>query len=374
MIIFKRLLLGFVSLLFITLLFATAFDIGFVRIANRPENVKKLIADSGAYETVVPIILTDYKKIDSLNNSVPTDDPLVKEAINKAIPPSYIKQKAEYNIDAIYAWLDGKSSNPKKPDILVELWPIKSRIADNISTAVYQRLIKLPTCTFAQSRDLYNDGLDWRTLPCTYMYPPYDINPGNIAGGVKDSIISSNFITSNTSSSVITADSFKSNNDNNKSIFEDQLKNAPEQYQKAKKLPLVLSILTIITAAGVVFLSVNWQKGLKHAGIILVVVGVVMMLFAWSSNREVNKQLVPNIKADNLLLQKDLRNLATELTQQISKNYWFFGGLYTVAGVGSIAAAEMFMRRAHPESKIAEASQTPAPAKTPPKPKPSKKS
>jgi len=99
---------------------------------------------------------------------------------------------------------------------------------------------------------------------------------------------------------------------------------------------------------GIVFLSSTWQKGLRHIGINLVVIGLIMLVFSYALNRTVSTKVVPKIKLENAVLQTDIRNLATDLTQQIDKNYWFFGGLYTALGAGGIAAAEVFRRRNMP--------------------------
>jgi hypothetical protein len=71
-----------------------------------------------------------------------------------------------------------------------------------------------------------------------------------------------------------------------------------------------------------------------------------MLIFSWGLNRAVSTKVVPKITLDNAVLQQDIRNLVTDIAQQIDKNYWFFGGLYTVLGAGGIATAEAFRRRA----------------------------
>jgi uncharacterized membrane protein (UPF0136 family) len=138
------------------------------------------------------------------------------------------------------------------------------------------------------------------------------------------------------------------NENTKRSVFDDQLKQAPKQYQRAKKTPVILITLTILVGLGVVFLSRNWIIGLRHIGINLALIGALMLLFAWGLNRAVSTKVVPQIKINNAVFQQDIRKLATDITQQIDKNYWMFGGVYAVLGAGSIAAAEVFKRRNQP--------------------------
>src|SRR5262249_11460494 len=106
-----------------------------------------------------------------------------------------------------------------------------------------------------------------------------------------------------------------------KSIFKlDGANELPKQYQNAKKTPWILSILTILVGAGIVFLSSTWRKGLRHIGINLLIIGLVMLVFSWALNQAVTKKIVPKIKVDNAIFQQDIRNLVTDLAQQIDKN------------------------------------------------------
>jgi hypothetical protein len=83
-----------------------------------------------------------------------------------------------------------------------------------------------------------------------------------------------------------------------------------------------------------------------------------MMIFSYGLNRAVSTKVVPKIKVDNAVLQQDVRKLVSDLSQQIDKNYWFFGGFYTVLGAGGITAAEISRRR----SKLGPVAELPAAA------------
>lgn len=356
----KKLALGILSPLFVFLLLATAFDIGFVRTATQPGTVKKLISESGLYDTLVPNILQQTKNIETPIGNFSTTDPAIQKAATQAVSPQYIQQNAESAIDNVYQWLDGKV---EQPTFKFDLSGPKNNFSQSVAAAAQQRLSGLPACSNAQSLQILESGqLDVNTISCL----PRGVSAETAAATVKASLANSGFL----DKVDLSASSIKDSN--NQPVFEQtKIKNIPKQYQRAKKIPPVLSILTILTGVGIVFLSSSWQKGLRHVGINLVVIGVVMLLFSWALNRTVSTKIVPKIKVDNAVFQTDIRKLATDLSQQIDKNYWFFGGLYTVVGAGSITAAEVFRRRALP-AKIT-AKNKGAPVAEAPEPDPDKK-
>ncbi|MBX4197521.1 hypothetical protein KW801_03140 [Candidatus Saccharibacteria bacterium] len=359
----KKLALGVLSPLFIILLFVTAFDIGFVRTATHPTTVKRLIAESSIYDSVVPNVLQQVKSIETSAGTFSASDPTIQKAANAAITPQYIKQNTETAIDSIYQWLDGKTA---QPDFKIDLSSAKASFADNVAMAVQQKLGSLPACTTAQNLAIARSGqFDAINASCL----PRGVTAVAAAAEVKNSIVGNQDFLKNTQ---ISAADIKNGNDNQSFFQSDSAKQIPKQYQRAKKTPLILSALTILTGVGIVFLSRSWQKGLRHVGISLAVIGLIMLLFAWAINRTVSTKVVPKIKVDNAIFQTDIRNLVTDLTQQIDKNYWFFGGLYTLVGAGSIVGAEIFHRRSQP-AKVAAKNKDAPEAEAPYEPEPKQK-
>lgn len=345
--------------MFISLLFITAFDVGFVRTATHPGTVKRLVAESGIYDTVVTSLLQQAKSINTDVGTISASDPTIQKAANQTITPQYIKQNAEMTIDSIYVWLDGKTT---QPDFRIDLAKVKNDFAGNFSATVEQKLATLPACTNAESSVIAASGqYDAINASCL----PHGVTAADAAAKLKASIAGNGDFLEKTT---LSADNLKG--DNNQPVFSGKLKDAPKQYQRAKKTPLILIILTVLCGVGIVFLSTTWQKGLRHISINLVVIGAVMLIIAFVLNKTVSSQIVPKIKLDNAVLQTDVRNLVRDLSQQIDKNYWFFGGIYSVLGVIGVAAAEVLHRKSQPlkEAKSNGASETEAPDK----PKPQK--
>jgi len=331
----KKLALGLFSSLFIFLLFATAFDIGFVRTTTHPGTVKRLISESGLYDSLVPNVLQQNKTISTSVGNISTTDPAIQKAVTAAITPDQVKRQTEGAIDNIYQWLDGAVS---QPTFNIDFSSSKGSLATNIAGVVQQKAAALPACTPEQSAAIAQSAnFDAVNANCL----PFGLSAAALADQVRSSLNSNNgFI----SQAQVSANQVKGSN--NQSFFgSDTAKQIPKQYQRAKKTPLILSILTILCGLAVVFLSSSWQKGLRHIGINLAVIGVVMLVVAWGLNRAVSTKIAPKISLDNLVLQQDIRNLVTDIGQQVAKNYYFFGGVYTVLGAGSLAAVAIANKR-----------------------------
>jgi hypothetical protein len=332
----KKIGLAVLSPLFVFLLFATAFDIGFMRTASHPAKVKKLVSESGVYNAVVPNVLQQAKSISTSYGDIPVSDPAIQKAANVALSPRFIQQNTEMAIDNVYSWLDGKIA---QPNFQIDLSGSKTLFANNIADELQKRLAALPPCTLAQSRAIAAAGsFDAYSAACL----PRGVSTATVAEQIRASLVSQKGFLQDPS---IGAANIK-NGSSGQSVFDQaSVKNIPKQYQRAKKSPFILSLLTILAGAGIVFLSSTWQKGLRHIGINLVIIGLVMLLFSWALNRTVSKNITPKIKIDNAVLQQDIRSLVTDVAQEVDKNYWFFGGLYAAAGAVCIAVPAILARR-----------------------------
>jgi len=334
--ILRRTGLVILSSLFVFFLFATAFDVGLIRTTTDPGTIKRLAAESGIYDSLVPSLLKQQGTISTSFGSLSANDPDIKQAIDSAVSPQYVRQNIEEAIDNVYKWLNGDIS---RPDFKIGLTDQRASIADSVSATLKQKLAGLPTCSFAKSRAIARSGsFDIANATCL----PYGVTAASLASNVKNSILNDRDIFKDAS---IDASDIK-NGDTGKSVFEQAgVKNLPKQYQRAKKTPWILGILTILAGVGIVFLSETWHRGLRHIGINLLVVGIVMLLFSWALSHIVNTNIAPRISVDNRILQQDLRSLVVDIGHQINKNYWIFGGLYAVLGAGTLAGTSLFYRR-----------------------------
>lgn len=315
--------------LFSLFLFSLATDVSFVRIVTHPGKIKQIINDSGAYNSVVSGLLDQAKTVSSSDGgSVQLSDPIVRAAADKSITPTYIRQNTETFIDSIYRWLDGKSATP---DFLIDLTTVKTQFADNVATSLQPQLAALPVCPAGTNVTSF----DAFSATCL----PRGVTAQQAASKVKDDILGGKGFLDNPT---LTAKDVKSSN-NNQSVFNDKLKDAPRVYQDVKKSPIIMALLVLVAGIGIIFLSATKRLGLRKVGTSLLVIGVIMLLFAWGLNHFTDKGL-DKINLNNAVLEEKVKIVARDIIQEVDKTYWIIGGAYLVVGGFSLASAAFLFK------------------------------
>jgi len=117
------------------------------KVVTNPENVKKLIAESGVYETAPDIFVGQflshssediyaYAGIESEND--------VKEITNRVLPSEWLKENTEIIIDSFYDWLEGETENP---EFTIDVADRQNALVDEFAQITKDNLQELPTCT-----------------------------------------------------------------------------------------------------------------------------------------------------------------------------------------------------------------------------------
>jgi hypothetical protein len=322
------------------LLLATAVNFSILRIVGSPGPVKQILSESGIYNSVVGNALDQAKKSSGGSSEVSLTDPAIKNASEESFNPHVVQDSSEKVIDGVYGWLDGKSS---KPDFSIDLSDAKNNFAEKVGQAAKTKAATLPVCTSAPTT----------TDPFSATCIPPGVTPAQVGEQAKNDVLKGQGFLEHP---VVTANSFKSATGND-SVFDGKLKNAPKQFQRAKKTPFILAGLTILAMLAIVFLSATKKtpfilagltilamlaivflsatkrKGLRHVGITLALVGALMLAIAWGLNRVVAQNITPKIIVENKVLQNSVRTLATDLAHRIDQNYWIFGIAYTLLGL-----------------------------------------
>ncbi len=319
-------------------LFTFAIDTGIIKTAGSSAPIKKILSDSGIYSSVVSGLLDQAKTSGGdQGGGISLTDPSVKQSAENIFTPQFLQQNTEKILDSVFVWLNGKTV---MPDFQIDLSGIKSQFAVEIGKLAEQQAASLPACTTTPSGSF--DAFTATCLPRNLTaaqagtLAQNDINSGQ--GFLKDPII--------TASSVKVSGS-------NQSIFVDQLTNMPKVYQKVKATPVILGILSLLTALGVVFLSASRTKGLRRVGITLLAIGILLLILAWGLNWGVNQKALPELDMDNKVLQEKVRTLVSDITSTVDKTYWIFGGVYAGLGVLAIAGSMFISRRGGHQEKEA---------------------
>jgi hypothetical protein len=309
-------------------LFAFAVNLGVVKIITHPATIKKILNDSGLYNSLVGNLLDQSKSITSGDTTIPLTNPAIRAAANKAIPSDYVKQNTENFIDSVYAWLEGETQTP---DFSVNILSIKTQFANNVANDLTQRLSELPSCTPGTSFA----GFDAFNATCL----PRGVTVDQAAATVKDNILNGQgFLDEDT----LNADSVKSN-DSGQPVFANQLKDAPETYQKVKKSPFILGFMAVLVAAGIIFLGSSKRLGFRKVGLVMFSIGVLILFVAWAMNNATDK-VINKISLNGTITQQNVRLVVKDVVLEVDKLYWVTGAVYAIVG-GSMFAGSIFLFR-----------------------------
>ncbi len=360
----RKVLLGFAGAALVFLLFITAVDFAVAKVVNSPEPLKKILNDSGVYNSVVPSMLNDAIQISGDSGKISLKDPAVQAAAESTFNGSYLHSTTDNVLDSVYRWLDGKTT---LPDFKLDLTAKKIEFANKVATAVKERAAALPSCRINQVPAEFN-ALSANCLPP-------GISPSKAAATVRKDILEGKGFLDDP---VITAKTLKSDG-SSKSVFSDQLRQVPDAYRKFKSTPWILATLTLITALAVIFLSSSRLKGLKHAGFVMIGSGLFLVVLSLAVNKAVDNKVLPKISLTNNVLQEDVRKLTHDSVHAINGTYLLFGVVYIVLGGLAVGSYFYLNRQRSPaetsiqpaKSEIEPEAQAPSPAQ--PKPKTRKK-
>ena len=356
----RKVFLGLAGTALVFFLFVAAIDASLVRVLGSPGPIKHILSASGLYDSAVPSVLDETKTQTGTAADIPLNEAAIITAAKETFSPQFVQTNVEKLIDGTFDWLNGQSA---EPDFRLDLSSAKTTFADKVAQIAKDRAASLPVCTTLPS------GPQFDVFNATCV--PRGITPEQAASEAKNTILNGKGFIDNP---VITADSLKSEG-SNKSIFDDQLKNAPAVYRDFKTSALVLGLLALLSLAAVVFLSQTRLKGLKHAGFILISSGVILILLGLAINTAIDNKVIPKISFTTKVLQNDVRQLTRDSVTRVDNGLLAFGGGYAVIGVLGVGGSYWAGRRqaAQPPAAAGSAGdkmpRRPEPAVEPAKPK-----
>ena len=328
------------------LLAGLALSLGFSRSIGDPQPLKDTLKESGVYGSAVDTLLEVTDNPNKQGEGIAVDNPIVREALKKAFPPQLLQSSTENFIDGTHAWLEGETTTPQ---FRIDLTEAKETLVSEIAAGAQVRAASLPPCPRGQTQ--FDDPLNATCLP-------RGASPALAAERIRAELTGPDAkILQNP---VITPDTIK-NNQGQSAFSSDS--GAPENYQRLKKTPLVFGILAALALLAIIFLSDNRAKGLKRAGITLLIVGALTVLGAWGSGRIFTEALLPNMKLQSPALESNVRTILADLSTHVSRNFMTIGGVYAALGAAAIASSVYLGRRTGLASVSATKKGSPAAAK-----------
>jgi hypothetical protein len=329
MLVLRRLGLILSLYAFRSLLFATALVTAVVLLLGSPAKLKSTLHDSGAYNSFVDYAVDQAASVSKkeANSDIPLDDPQIQAAAKQAFPASRVQRYSESVIDGVYGWLEGKTA---KPHFTIDTTVAKLDFAEGIGASVRSRLASLPPCTTMQLRQLGNADIDPFTVPCL---PPGMNVDGQTTQLVNDLATNQDFV----SKGIITADNLPKNAEG-QDVF-DQFQVAPTLFPLLRLASFPLGLLTLLAAAGVIYLHSTRRQGWRTLSQTLMFSGVFLAISSGVLHLLFNRFR----PVGNAFQSSILRLLDTA----INRILLIFGIIYALTGL----AIWLILRRSTPSDK-----------------------
>ena len=307
-------------------------------IKNR-EAVKSWFERSNFYEGASDIIGEKVSEITTKNAGIILkNDPEVKTIIKNSFSAKMVRTNVETFINAVFAWLDGASS---QLSFSVDLRSAQQQIADGLSSYTVTRMNSLPLC----DSSVPTENFDVFSASCR----PAALIPSEAGRLVKDSIMGQDFL----QNAVYTSQDLTiTNADGTKVPFaqSDAAKGIKAAYGASSSLMIVFSIVSILCAAGIIFFSSTKRRGLLWTGLVCIANGLSLLFFYYIAGAVmdgVRSSLVTDssIPATTTIIVDFIRAITSDVRSAMS------GYILALNGIGAALVASYFLSRSGKSTK-----------------------
>jgi hypothetical protein len=340
----KKFARGFASLLLKLSLFNLALAGAFLLVFGTPDVLKKSLADSKLYDTVVANVIDSSKQASS-EEGFPIQQPEVQDAIKSAFPSETIKSYSEQFIDSLYHWLYGAE---QQPAFRIDLTPAKQKLAEGVGDYAMRRYTGLPVCTVAQLRSLGTD-IDPFNVPCQV--------PGVSAAAARQDVIatisgSDQFL----SDPVLTASNLPKDSQG-KTVF-DNLAPLRQVAKITRALPWILGICSLLLALFLVLLHDKKREAVRSISATLagtglfVLVSTLLVAYVFAQVNKPGGVLNRSIPGS---FQESMLSISSSLSGALNRYLVIFSLVYIVVGGVALLYIHFTDKRIKPsEDAIAE--------------------
>jgi len=288
--------------------------------------IKSTLASSGVYNNLI----SDSLKSTS-DQSIPTPSNTQNDIITALTPtvqhvvtPAFLQLNVNKVIDGYNDWLHGKTAYPT---FTLDFSQIKAGLSEQINQYIQDRYVQLPICSrynMPSSFDPLNADCRPNITPSASDFATATNNYLNEVPFLKNDQVT--FATFNTSPDQPSSKTWQT---------------APKAYRWASLAPYILTVLSIIGAVIIIFLSRNKAKGWRRIGnvftingALLLIVGLTSTLFLADRFNDIN--IGGNAPADQAKFINDIFiPFSQKLVSSIGRWILIFGIIYIVIGIVS---------------------------------------
>lgn len=244
------------------LLFGFGIGLGVMQVFGSSNHLKQALGEHQVYESLVGSLIATSEQKQVLDQRIPTDHPDIKQIIQNAVPPDYIKGQTEGFLDGLYLWIRGEVSDL---DVEINLTDAKNNLVSGLTHYAAARSASLPTCGPGAAFDA--SSFDLLTASCI----PQGIDRELVLAQFRNELA-----TDLIENPVVSEEQLSSNG---KSL-EEQLRILPDGYRTIMTSLWVSGIAAVALTILLVLCSPTVRNGLKRAGAIFVVAGSSSVVFA----------------------------------------------------------------------------------------------
>jgi len=246
--------------LFGPLFLLSVFSYTFNHTLGDREYTKHAIVEAGFYTAVGETIKTQALGGDDA-------DPLVNNALQSAVSGENLQKTLEPLIDGIYGWLDGTTDQPQ---FSLAIEPLKADFQQSLTASLKARAGDLPVCR----GPVPTSGEDIFSYNC-------------LPRGTDINTVVNDAVSQVTNNASVFSDEIVSDGSVNAQEAQDLGINDPTQ-NLPDTLPNLFQFLTngqwwfiagtLLTAVGIVLLSLTWLHGIRKLGILLLINGLAVLV------------------------------------------------------------------------------------------------
>ena len=313
----------FVSLLGGALAFSTNTAL------SKPTRLEGWLKDSGLYSRFVDNAITQAQKSESKDtgtSGVSGHDEAVRLAAESTFSPQLLQSSVNTFIDSNYAWLQGKTT---KPEFVIDLTQARQTFAEKVGKYAETRLATLPACTSLQQAQLINpNDIDALAVSCR----PAGVTPAAAGAQVTQKILTSDDFLSKP---VLTAETINPRDDKGGSQpYYTKLAKLPQAYRLGQKLPLIFSIMALVTTLGIVLIAPSRRRGVRRVGVMLLLAGAILVVTKFTADMvftKVEDRVFNNSSVGQI--QQSLLDFAQRVQHQIVGVNLYFGTFFLILAI-----------------------------------------
>jgi hypothetical protein len=298
-----------------------------------PKQTEDLLNKSGVYQAVIPSQVADAQAANPSLQNLPLDNPEIQKILGNPLDSQNLQKQGNQAVEALYAWLEGKSS---KPQINISVMANQQGLAKAAGDYAVQFATKLPACGPGEA--------DYDTLqsdPLSIKCLPTGVNADMIRSAVQNAVATNPALGNNTQ---ITENDVKLSN--GKTIM-DSFNTAPKWYQRAQLLPLISAAVAAVCIL-LLLLILRPIGGIKSVGKHLLSVGLVLAAVAFGLAwlfKKLYSLFIP--QSNNPNIADALNNLSNLFNAAYRDNIVRQSAYLVVAGAALIIVAVILKRLSH---------------------------